>query len=90
MATQGVPTSQKFKMESSDFTAEFTANIKIDAPTVIYVNQPYYYPSGYNYTLSATSSQVTVDDSDSRYLKFQVTDPALDGTTIKVEITKKI
>jgi hypothetical protein len=90
MATQGVPTSQKFSMDSSDFTAEFTANTKIDAPTVIYVNQPYYYPSGYSYTLSVSNSQVSVDDSDSRYLKFQVTDPTLDGKTIKVQITKKI
>ncbi|MFO0116987.1 MAG: hypothetical protein ACK521_05030 [bacterium] len=38
MATQGVPTLQKFDMDSSDFTAEFTANTNIYAPTVIYVN----------------------------------------------------
>ena len=70
MATQGVPTLQKFDMDSSDFTAEFTANTTIDAPTVIYVNQPYYYPTGYTYSLSATEDQMTVDISDNRYLKF--------------------
>jgi len=38
MATQGVPTKQKFDMDNSDFTAEFTAITNIDAPTIIYVN----------------------------------------------------
>ena len=38
MATQGVPTLQKFDMDTSDFTAEFTANTNVDAPTIIYVN----------------------------------------------------
>lgn len=47
MATQGVPTSQNFSMETSAFSAEFIVNTKIDAPTIVYVNQPYYYESGY-------------------------------------------
>lgn len=38
MATQGVPTLQKFDMDTSDFTAKFTANTNLDAPTIIYVN----------------------------------------------------
>jgi len=89
MATQGVPTSQNFSMETSDFAAEFIVNTAIDAPTVVYVNQPYYYEAGYDYKLSCEEEQVVVDTSDSRYIKFQVKDAALNGQKVTIEVIKK-
>lgn len=77
-----------FDMDSSDFEAEFTANFDINAPTVVYVNQPYYYPDGYNYTISASEDQIRVDVTDSRYLKVWVTDEDLHGETVKINIMK--
>jgi len=89
MATQGVPTSQKFSMETSHFVAEFTVNTGIDAPTVVFVNQPYYYEYGYNYDISGAGDAVEIDATDSRYLKLQIRDPKLNGAKVRVEITKR-
>jgi hypothetical protein len=86
MSTQGVPTYQNFDMKTSNFSATFEVNSSINAPTVVYLNQKYYYPEGFNYTLSVPAD---FDLSDSRYIKFQITDPTTNGSQVSIKITKK-
>ena len=86
MSTQGVPTYQNFDMTTSSFSATFEVNTSINAQTVVYLNQKYYYPEGFNYTRSVPAD---VDVSDSRYIKFQITDPTINGNQVKITVTKK-
>jgi len=61
MATQGVSTFMNFNTLTGTYKADFTVNTAIDAPTVIYLNEEYYYPNGVRVTLQA--DDVKLDDS---------------------------
>jgi len=69
MVTQGVPTFQGFNTYTGVFKAEFTVDTSIDAPTVVYLNEEFYYPKSYRVQFEAdgnpvNESQVNVDTSE--------------------------
>ena len=76
-------------MDTSYFTAEFLVDTEIPAPTVVFVNQPYYYPNGFEFIVSGAGDAYEVDFSDSRYIKFRITEACLKGAKIKIEVTKR-
>ena len=51
MATQGTPTLMHFETSNANFTAIYTINTDIDAPTIIYLNKQYWYPNGYDHSI---------------------------------------
>ncbi len=70
MATQGVLITNIFDMDTSKFSATFKVDsINISKPSIIYTNRQYYYPNGYQTTVSVdgvelTAEQVTIETSD--------------------------
>lgn len=63
----------------------------MDAATVMYLNEHYWYKHGYQVTLKAdgkklAASQVEIDQSDAQYYRFKVTDESLDGQEISVHV----
>ena len=56
--TQGTPTSMDFNENNSHFSLTYTVDTSIDAPTVIYANQEYYYPTGYDLYLKSGNKLV--------------------------------
>ena len=90
MATQGVQTFQNFNTYTGVFKADFTIDTTIDAPTVVYLNQQYFYPDGVVVSLhvdgeKVNASQVQIDFSDTRYYTFQVTDELLNGKSLSLK-----
>ena len=90
MATQGVPTFQNFNTNDGVFKADIMVDASITAPNVLYLNKEHWYPHGVRVTLhvdgeALNETQVAIDFSDSRYYKFQVQDPQLNGKTINVK-----
>ena len=47
-ATQGVPTSMNFNTETGDFNASYRVDASIEAPTLIYTSEDFYYQNGYD------------------------------------------
>ena len=76
MVTQGVPTFQGFNTYTGVFRAEFTVDTSIDAPTVVYLNEQFYYPNSFRVSFEADGnpvdeSQVDVDTSEGpQFYKF--------------------
>lgn len=50
-ATQGILTLQNFNDKNGEFFAEFKVNTDINAPTIVFLNQQYWYPNGYDYEI---------------------------------------
>ena len=47
-AVAGVYDSQKFDPNTSNFQLTYRANVEIQQPTIIFLNEKLYYPNGYN------------------------------------------
>lgn len=52
MATQGQLTSMLFDTTTAAYETSYIADTSITAPTVVYLNADYWYPSGYNYAVT--------------------------------------
>ena len=50
-ATQGILTLQNFNDKNGEFFAEFKVNTDINAPTIVFLDQQYWYPNGYDYEI---------------------------------------
>lgn len=94
MFTQGVLTHQNFDMESSEFYAEFSIKSS-SGPSQLFVHQEYYYPNGLTYSIfdveagrALDSTQVQASFTEEKYINFQVVDPALEGRTIGVRVSR--
>ncbi|XP_065910588.1 endoglycoceramidase-like isoform X2 [Dysidea avara] len=55
-AVAGVYDGQSFNPLNSDFALGYYADINIDQPTVIYLNEKFYYPNGYRVTMTPARS----------------------------------
>ena len=60
-ATQGLIGTMRFNSEIGRFVANVQINTKINAPTILYYNQQYYYQNGYNLLLLGEDGK-QVDD----------------------------
>jgi len=47
-----------FNVTTADYTSTFTYNSDINAPTVIFASEEYYYSAGYLLTVSAGGSEL--------------------------------
>jgi len=91
--TQGTPTKQKFDTNSGNFTFDFNVDTNVNAASVAFFSEEYYYPNSFNYTLSANGSALdasayTAEYKDN-YLSFTITDSALNGEKITLDVTPK-
>ena len=92
--TQGVPTKMKFDTQTSDFSFSFVVNTDINAPSVGFFSETFFYENGLNYTLTTSDgtelaqTAYTADFKDS-HLTFQVTDSSLNGQTLTLTASKK-
>ena len=75
----------KFDPETSNFDFDFQVNTNIDAPSVGFFSEIFFYENGLDYTLTASDgttldqpSQYTAEFKDS-LLTFQVVDSSLNG-----------
>jgi endoglycosylceramidase len=56
-AISGLPTAMSFDTKSANFTLQYSPNPSISQPTLIYLNQQWYYPNGFY--VAITPSTVT-------------------------------
>jgi hypothetical protein len=84
-----VPKSIKLNTTTGDFRASFTVNTAINAPTVIFTSDEYYYPKGYTLAvLDATGhiiengSDVVVKEVKHNYIGFQIMSSEYNGQTV--------
>ena len=84
----------KFDTQTSDFSFSYVVNTDIDAPSVGFFSETFFYENGLNYTLATSdgtelaSTAYTVEFKDS-HLTFQVTDGSLNGQTLTLTASKK-
>lgn len=76
----------KFNSTTGIFNTVFTVNTDIEAPTVVYRSDEYYYPHGYTWTLSDKMGNVLVEKTDfmtkelkKNYLAIQVVNEKFNG-----------
>eukprot|EP00005_Dracoamoeba_jomungandri_P000139 CAMPEP_0174253230 /NCGR_PEP_ID=MMETSP0439-20130205/2606_1 /TAXON_ID=0 /ORGANISM="Stereomyxa ramosa, Strain Chinc5" /LENGTH=525 /DNA_ID=CAMNT_0015334145 /DNA_START=19 /DNA_END=1596 /DNA_ORIENTATION=- len=55
-AIAGVPLSQSFDTDTSLYRLSFSLDPSISAPTVVYINEQYYYPNGFSVTTQPPGS----------------------------------
>lgn len=94
MATQGVPSHMHFATETGAFTAKFTLEVTVDAPTIVYLNEDYWYPNGYDFHVfvegvQAPSSAYTIDVSNKKYLSIKFSETSYSGQTITINVNAK-
>ena len=86
-----------FNTSTAVFGAEFTVDTSIDQPSVLYWNQDYYYPLGFNFKLynlfgqplSMSAGDFSLDLSQKHYARFKILNQAFNGQTIIVQVTAK-
>ena len=61
-AYQGVPEEIAFDNTSAHFYTKFQVDGSIKAPTLLYYNQQYYYPNGYELRIQCAACKYVVDD----------------------------
>jgi len=83
-AIQGVPVSMTFHSDTSLFTLTYELNTSIQAPTIIYLNEEWYYPNGFNIDL-VPSNLATYQKARTNYLEITGTQSG----TLTVTITAK-
>ena len=59
--TQGTPQEMNFNEDSGKFSIKFMVNTGVKAPTVLYLNQSYYYPAGYDITITSEGQTLGTD-----------------------------
>jgi len=96
MATQGEPalSGTTFNSDTSAFSATYTVNTGITAPSVTYLNSEYWYPKGYTWNMTINgkapaTKQYTVDVTDPQRLTIQFTDKSLNGKVVKLNVVAK-
>jgi hypothetical protein len=94
--TQGVLKSQKFNVKNGDFSASFVADTSIDQPSVVFWSQEFWYPQGLSMKLfdaagkqSTLGADFTLDQSVANFSKFKITNPALNGQVVTVNMVAK-
>jgi hypothetical protein len=87
--------SIKFNTTTGEFRASFTVDTSINAPTVIYTSDEYYYPNEYTMIVLNTVGQ-EINDSDvvikqvkHNYIGFQIVNSKYDNETVQVVIIPK-
>ena len=93
MATQGVPTLNHFDASTGRLDARFTLDTMVDAPTVIYLNEEYWYPNGYTYQIMVEGAEAPirayfVDATDKQRLAIKFNDHSLAGKLIELSFFK--
>jgi len=86
-AIAGVPSAMSFDMSTSAFELSFTLNLSITSPTIIYLNQVWYYPKGF--TINVSPNVLTWNQSEVNYLEFTPISSAKDGQVITIKIASK-
>ena len=80
-----------FNVTTAYYTTTFTYNSDVNAPTVIFVSDEYYYSNGYKMTITVEGNELnpgfyTVDSTEKNYLQIQLTDGGLNGEDITITI----
>ena len=91
--TQGTPQEMNFNEDSGNFSHKFMVDIGVKAPTVLYLNQSYYYPAGYDIAITSEGQTLGTDayemtDSEN-FLEITITDTNLDHRLVTIKITPK-
>ena len=95
-ATQGIPVYMKFNVADALFHAIFVLDTAIQAPTLVYWNQEYWYPNGFTHSLVSGSQTVLTEKVDYEldlatlgYAKIKILNSALNGETLNFEMRPK-
>eukprot|EP01104_Vermistella_antarctica_P004518 TRINITY_DN14960_c0_g1_i1.p1 TRINITY_DN14960_c0_g1~~TRINITY_DN14960_c0_g1_i1.p1 ORF type:complete len:561 (-),score=78.10 TRINITY_DN14960_c0_g1_i1:15-1577(-) len=83
-ATAGVPSSMSFDSETGVFNFTYLINTTIAEPTIIYLNEEWYYPNGYSVTV-LPSNAVNVTSPTTNYLNLYPTSAVAEGVTAPVQ-----
>lgn len=93
-ATQGILQSMTFHDTTSDFLARFIVQTSITEPTIAYLNEDYWYNTGFTLQLSTPTGRIlqenvdfTLDLSQRSYAKFVITNTKLNGQSINVLVS---
>eukprot|EP01114_Cavostelium_apophysatum_P023075 TRINITY_DN8580_c0_g1_i1.p1 TRINITY_DN8580_c0_g1~~TRINITY_DN8580_c0_g1_i1.p1 ORF type:complete len:268 (-),score=43.04 TRINITY_DN8580_c0_g1_i1:53-856(-) len=85
-AISGVPTHVQFDPWTSKFELVYVMNTNIDAPTVIYLNEGWYYPNGFDVNLTPSSYANWTSPSNNTIF-ITANSGTANGVTLTVEIT---
>jgi hypothetical protein len=95
--SQGVPTKTEFSVKDHIYTAEIALNTDIEAPTVIYANGEYHYPTGHELEIKVddvalTDDQYTItgQEQESNYTNLTITDKSLNGKTLQLKVMPRL
>lgn len=93
--TQGTPTSLNFDSTSGNFVGTYKVDTTILQPTVVFTSSEYYYPNGYDFTVSDASGNVLTDSDmevtqiKNNYFGVLIKNPSLNGQNVKIQIAPK-
>jgi endoglycosylceramidase len=86
-AISGTPLAMKFNTTTSEFSLDYVygANIPTSQPTIIFLNQAWYYPRGYNVVLNP-ASHLSYSSSEPNYVQIWHSASLAPGVIINVKI----
>ena len=79
---QGTPISSEFNQW--DYKTVFTLNTGVKAPSVLYLNNQYGYPDGYDLRVSNTAGLIAEVKEEGNYISIYFKEGAESETTIEV------
>ena len=96
-STQGVLVSMKFNDTTSNFDATFKVDTSINAPSVLYWNTQYWYPSGISIVVTDSQGGMLTDDKDyvvdhtlGSQVHLTIVNTELNGTNINVSVKSQV
>jgi hypothetical protein len=86
-AIAGVPQVMRFNPKTSEFQFQFAANLSATAPTIIYLNQKYYYPKGFNVEIRPQTPSIQWKQTEPNRIQITFDSTITAGYEIAVKIT---
>lgn len=88
-AIAGMPKRMQFDPETSNFSLEYVVDKSISAPTEIYLNSEWYYPSGYTITFVPPTA-ATYQVIDKNHIAITASSSCPDGSSLVVSIQRRM
>eukprot|EP01118_Nematostelium_gracile_P005547 TRINITY_DN1761_c0_g1_i1.p1 TRINITY_DN1761_c0_g1~~TRINITY_DN1761_c0_g1_i1.p1 ORF type:complete len:423 (+),score=83.55 TRINITY_DN1761_c0_g1_i1:140-1408(+) len=85
-AIAGVPVLMEFIPQNSDFTLSYYVNTSISEPTVVYLNEDWYYPNGAQVTVTGA---LKYNSPQKNFLNFVPSETTVNGEMVTIVISAK-
>ena len=86
--TQGTPTEVNFNNDNGHFSYTFKVNTGIEAPTVLYMSEEYWYPAGFDISIKSSGqiidSTAYEQSTDGNFTEIKIIDTDLNHTKLTI------